>query len=195
MSEEIKHPPTHFSFNQAVRAMNEMYKLPVLTRPAIVVDPEKTPLQNKQAAVNRLEKFKDILLEEVDEIDEIIGDLNAGTGDIVDVLTKLADFLVDVQIFCESEGHKYGIPMDHIRAIVMASNMSKLGADGLPIYDDRGKVMKGPDYWKPEPAIRALLQYAQANANYTIPLVIDEVAITEETQAVIDTGRQNPSAA
>jgi predicted HAD superfamily Cof-like phosphohydrolase len=41
----------------------------------------------------------------------------------------------------------------------MASNMSKLGPDGKPIYDERGKVMKGPGYWKPEPM---LLRYIQA---------------------------------
>ncbi len=39
----------------------------------------------------------------------------------------------------------------------MQSNFSKLGADGKPIYDERGKVMKGPGYWQPEPKIRALL--------------------------------------
>jgi hypothetical protein len=39
----------------------------------------------------------------------------------------------------------------------MESNFSKLGADGQPIYDERGKVMKGPSYWKPEPRIRSLL--------------------------------------
>jgi hypothetical protein len=36
--------------------------------------------------------------------------------------------------------------------------MSKLGADGLPIYDERGKVLKGPGYWKPEPTISLMLQ-------------------------------------
>lgn len=41
--------------------------------------------------------------------------------------------------------------------IIMASNFSKLGADGKPIYDDRGKVLKGPGYWKPEPKISAYL--------------------------------------
>jgi hypothetical protein len=39
----------------------------------------------------------------------------------------------------------------------MDSNFSKLGADGKPIYDERGKVMKGPFYWKPEPKIKELL--------------------------------------
>lgn len=38
----------------------------------------------------------------------------------------------------------------------MQSNFSKLGADGKPIYDERGKVQKGQNYWKPEPKIKAL---------------------------------------
>lgn len=189
------HPTTHFSFTDAVRGMNEMYKLPVLTRPGIVIDTEKTPLQNKQATVAKLEKFRDILAEELDEIDEIIGDVNEAKLEIVDILTKFADLLVDIQVYCESEGLKYGIPMDHIRTLVMASNQSKLGDDGLPIYDERGKFLKGPNYWKPEPAIRAVLAYAQENGNHTIPPVIDEVAIPQEVTAVIDAGGKDPSAA
>jgi predicted HAD superfamily Cof-like phosphohydrolase len=49
------------------------------------------------------------------------------------------------------------LPLDQVLAIIMQSNFSKLGADGLPIYDERGKVMKGPNYWKPEPKIQAML--------------------------------------
>jgi predicted HAD superfamily Cof-like phosphohydrolase len=41
--------------------------------------------------------------------------------------------------------------------IIMASNMSKLGPDGKPIYDERGKVLKGPNYWKPEPMIKRMI--------------------------------------
>ena len=40
----------------------------------------------------------------------------------------------------------------------MASNMSKLGEDGKPIYDERGKVMKGPGYWQPEPMIERMIR-------------------------------------
>jgi hypothetical protein len=48
----------------------------------------------------------------------------------------------------------------------MDSNTSKLGADGKPIYDERGKVMKGPGYWKPEPAIKELIEDIWAEAKY-----------------------------
>ena len=52
---------------------------------------------------------------------------------------------------------RWGLPLNKILDVIMESNFSKLGADGMPIYDERGKVMKGPDYWKPEPQIRDAL--------------------------------------
>ncbi len=69
----------------------------------------------------------------------------------------LGDLLGDVQVYCASEMAKFGLPLDEVLAIIMQSNFSKLDADGKPIYDERGKVMKGPGYWKPEPKIQALL--------------------------------------
>lgn len=52
---------------------------------------------------------------------------------------------------------KFGIPLDETLEIIMQSNFSKMGADGKPIYDERGKLQKGPNYWKPEPRIAAML--------------------------------------
>ena len=49
---------------------------------------------------------------------------------------------------------KFGLDNALVLDIIMQSNMSKLAADGSVIYDDRGKVMKGPNYWKPEPKIK-----------------------------------------
>jgi hypothetical protein len=49
------------------------------------------------------------------------------------------------------------LPLDRVLKVIMESNFSKLGADGQPIYDQRGKVMKGPHYWKPEPRIKEIL--------------------------------------
>jgi len=68
--------------------------------------------------------------------------------------------LGDIQVYCASEMAKFGLPLDQILGIIMQSNLSKLGADGQPIYDERGKVQKGPGYWKPEPAILTLLKTA-----------------------------------
>ena len=70
----------------------------------------------------------------------------------------LADLLGDLQVYCASEMTKFGLPLDGVLDVIMQSNFSKLGADGKPIYDERGKVLKGPNYWKPEPKIHQLLQ-------------------------------------
>ena len=61
-------------------------------------------------------------------------------------------------VYCRSEALKYGLPLEDVLDIIMDSNESKLGADGKPIYDANGKFLKGPNYWKPEPKIKALLE-------------------------------------
>lgn len=134
-------------FAKDIEKFNGIYRLPVNKVPTTDVG---VPL------VDRLKAFKDILIEEVHEIDEIIGAQEAGKSKL-EVLTMLADLLGDVQVYCASEMAKFGLPLDEVLAIIMQSNFSKLGADGKPIYDERGKVMKGPNYWKPEPKIQALL--------------------------------------
>jgi len=72
-------------------------------------------------------------------------------------LVEIADLLGDIVVYCRSEALKYGIPLEGVLDIIMDSNESKLGADGLPIYNEDGKFLKGPNYWRPEPMIRALL--------------------------------------
>jgi predicted HAD superfamily Cof-like phosphohydrolase len=93
----------------------------------------------------------------VHEIDEIIA-LAAGGGKPADVATAIADVLGDIIVYCRSEALKYGLPLEEVLDVIMDSNESKLGADGQPIYDANGKFLKGPNYWKPEPKIRALLE-------------------------------------
>ena len=135
------------NFAKDIEKFNGIYKLPVNKTPTTEIG---VPL------VDRLKAFKDILMEEVHEIDEIIEAQQGGKTEL-EVLTMLADLLGDVQVYCASEMAKFGLPLDEVLAIIMQSNFSKLGADGKPIYDERGKVMKGPGYWKPEPKIQALL--------------------------------------
>ncbi|MHA0110778.1 hypothetical protein ACXYUI_27030, partial [Klebsiella pneumoniae] len=77
--------------------------------------------------------------------------------DKLGVLTELSDWLGDLVVYCASEAQRWGLPLDRILSVIMQSNFSKLGADGKPFYDERGKVMKGPNYWKPEPRIQELL--------------------------------------
>lgn len=132
-------------FKQRIEAMNRMYKLPIENMPTIPSD-----------VVDRLAKFKKTLMDEVHEIDEIVALANNGASSL-DVAVAIADLLGDVIVYCRSEAFKYGLPLEEVLDVIMDSNESKLGSDGNPIYDENGKFLKGPGYWKPEPRIKELL--------------------------------------
>jgi hypothetical protein len=134
------------SFAERIARMNAMYKLPAHARPQVPAD-----------AAQRLVKFKATLMDEVHEIDEIVKLAQDGAAP-VEVAVAIADLLGDIIVYCRSEALKYGLPLEDVLDVIMDSNESKLGADGKPIYDANGKFLKGPDYWKPEPKIKALLQ-------------------------------------
>lgn len=133
-------------FPERIAAMNAMYKLPANDRPTLPAD-----------VVDRLVKFKATLLDEVHEIDEIVK-LSKEGGAPLDIAVAIADLLGDIVVYCRSEALKYGLPLEEVLDIIMDSNESKLGAGGKPIYDANGKFLKGPDYWRPEPHIRVLLE-------------------------------------
>ena len=82
----------------------------------------------------------DLIKEELDELSVAIND-----KDIVEV----ADALTDLLYVVYGAGHAFGIDLDKCFAEVKRSNMSKLNKDGKPIYNEDGKVMKGPNYSKP----------------------------------------------
>ena len=65
-------------------------------------------------------------------------------------LKEVADALTDILYVTYGAGHAFGINLDNCFEEVQKSNMSKLGDDGKPIYNDQGKVMKGPKYFKPD---------------------------------------------
>ena len=65
-------------------------------------------------------------------------------------LKEAADALTDILYVTYGAGHAFGINLDKCFDEVQRSNMSKLGEDGKPIYNDVGKVMKGPNYFKPD---------------------------------------------
>jgi NTP pyrophosphatase (non-canonical NTP hydrolase) len=138
------------SFASRIAFMNGMYRLPAQTKPTITPD-----------TADRLRKFKATLLDEVQEIDEIIA-MAERTTDPLDVAVAIADVLGDIIVYCRSEALKYGLPLEEVLEVIMDSNESKLGSDGKPIYDTNGKFLKGPNYWKPEPQIRKLLEAASA---------------------------------
>ncbi len=64
-------------------------------------------------------------------------------------IKEVADALTDILYVTYGAGHAFGINLDKCFSEVQSSNMSKLGSDGKPIYNDKGKVMKGPNYFKP----------------------------------------------
>jgi len=135
-------------FHERIAAMNAMYKLPAQATPTI-----------PDAVADRLVKFKATLMDEVHEIDDIVALANQG-ADKLTLAVAIADLLGDIMVYCRSEALKYGLPLEAVLDIIMDSNESKLGADGKPIYDANGKFLKGPNYWKPEPKIQALLEAA-----------------------------------
>ena len=81
-----------------------------------------------------------LIKEELDELKEAM--------DSKDLL-EVADALTDLLYVTYGAGHAFGIDLDKCFGEVQNSNMSKLGDDGKPIYNEFGKVMKGPNYFKP----------------------------------------------
>ena len=65
-------------------------------------------------------------------------------------LLEVADALTDILYVTYGAGHAFGINLDKCFDEVQNSNMSKLGNNGKPIYNESGKVMKGPNYFKPD---------------------------------------------
>ena len=65
-------------------------------------------------------------------------------------IKEVADALTDILYVTYGAGHAFGIDLDKCFEEVQKSNMSKLSSEGKPIYNDQGKVMKGPNYFKPD---------------------------------------------
>ena len=82
----------------------------------------------------------ELIKEELTELEEAIKQKD---------IKEVADALTDILYVTYGAGHAFGIDLDKCFAEVQSSNMSKLGSDGKPIYNNKGKVMKGPNYFKP----------------------------------------------
>jgi predicted HAD superfamily Cof-like phosphohydrolase len=91
------------------------------------------------------EKINDLryslIQEELDELKQAIENKD---------LLEVADALTDILYVTYGAGHAFGIDLDSCFEEVQNSNMSKLGSNGKPIYNDAGKVMKGPKFFKPD---------------------------------------------
>ena len=83
----------------------------------------------------------DLIMEELEELKNAMENKD---------LLEVADALTDILYVTYGAGHAFGINLDKCFDEVQNSNMSKLDTDGKPIYNESGKVMKGPDYFKPD---------------------------------------------
>ena len=98
---------------------------------------ESPKFPNKKIIQLRINLIK----EELNELEEAVENND---------LLEVADALTDILYVTYGAGHAFGINLDDCFEEVQRSNMSKLDKDGKPIYNDKGKVMKGPNYFKPD---------------------------------------------
>ena len=82
----------------------------------------------------------ELIKEELEELNQAIKDKD---------IKEVADALTDILYVTYGAGHAFRVDLDKCFNEVQQSNMSKLGSDGKPIYNENGKVMKGPKYFKP----------------------------------------------
>jgi len=92
-------------------------------------------------STDKINKLRiDLIKEELDELSQAMKNKD---------LLEVADALTDILYVTYGAGHAFGINLDKCFDEVQNSNMSKLNEDGKPIYNESGKVMKGPNYFKP----------------------------------------------
>lgn len=128
--------------NNAEKVMEFMraYNQPVSAAPTGVVPAEVRELR------------VELIDEELDELVQAMCE-----GDVVEI----ADALADILYVTYGAAHVYGIPIDAVFAEVHRSNMTKLGADGKPVYRGDGKVIKGPYYEPPNIAAVLAAEFAE----------------------------------
>ena len=93
-------------------------------------------------STDKINKLRlDLIKEELNELTEAMNNKD---------LLEVADALTDILYVTYGAGHAFGINLDKCFEEVQNSNMSKLDENGKPIYNEHGKVMKGPNYFKPD---------------------------------------------
>ena len=100
-------------------------------------------VKNKASfSTDKINKLRlDLIKEEINELTEAMNNKD---------LLEVADALTDILYVTYGAGHAFGIDLDKCFDEVQNSNMSKLDENGKPIYNQNGKVMKGPNYFKPD---------------------------------------------
>ena len=115
------------NFNK-VRTFMEIFGQEIKTKPSL--------------STNKINSLRyDLIKEELDELKVAMENND---------LLEVADALTHILYVTYGAGHAFGIDLDKCFEEVQSSNMSKLGEDGKPIYNESGKVMKGPKYFKPD---------------------------------------------
>lgn len=125
------------SLEQQVKQFNVTYGKAMSNTPRLPTEPEATLMNN-------------LIMEEVQELNEAMD-----AGDLVEI----ADAIGDIIYVAAQQATILGIPIDAVLREIQRSNMSKLGADGKPIYRADGKVLKGPNFSEPDIA-RMLRAYS-----------------------------------
>ena len=98
--------------------------------------------ENPSFSTDKINKLRiDLIKEELEELSEAMKNND---------LLEVADALTDILYVTYGAGHAFGINLDKCFEEVQNSNMSKLDENGNPIYNESGKVMKGPNYFKPD---------------------------------------------
>lgn len=113
---------------EAVKEFHEAFDVPIESRPTIPT-----------FSIRHLREK--LITEEYSELKDALHDHD---------LVEIADALADLTVVVYGTALAYGIPLDDVFAEVHRSNMSKLGEDGKPILRDDGKVLKGPNFFKPD---------------------------------------------
>ena len=100
-------------------------------------------VKNKPSfSTDKINKLRlDLIKEELSELTDAMNNKD---------LLEVADALTDILYVTYGAGHAFGIDLDKCFDEVQNSNMSKLGENGKPIYNENGKVMEGPNYFKPD---------------------------------------------
>ena len=98
--------------------------------------------QNASFSTDKINELRLSLIQE--EIQELVEAMNKKN------LVEVADALTDILYVTYGTGHAFGINLDKCFEEVQNSNMSKLDKNGKPVYNENGKVMKGPNYFKPD---------------------------------------------
>lgn len=133
---------------ETIKEFNKFYGLPCPDVPTLsaVRDPD-----------GRIRGFIKTVEDELSEGFDILEKREAGGSDL-EMLTDLADYYGDIVVYALSEAAKWGIPSEKVLQAIMESNFSKKQADGSTLKDAHGKVIKGPNFQPPEPAIcRAII--------------------------------------